>query len=165
MPKPESISPTAIVQVFEPLGSTGTHLLKKIARHHRQQTIRPIHDVLRDAVKMKRDIRERSVSVRRAKLEAAYRWFQTRCEKMLLDDITAYTGFNVHTSEARLKARFDVSLTSFRDYFVEKNPNHHFKARIGRITVKDDDNQKDITVTGFEIEVDKRNFPEFFVED
>ncbi len=164
MPKPDSISPSAIVQVFEPLGSTGTHLLKKIARHHRQQNIRPIRDVLWDAVKMKRDIRERSMSLRQAKLEAAYRWFQTRCEKMLLGDITDYSGFDVQVSGTDLAMKFGVSLILFSEYFASKNPHTNFNDQITFIKVKGEDGQK-TQEKGFLVTVRKSDYPEFFVED
>ncbi len=157
MPKPDAISPTAIVQVFEPLGYTGTHLLKKIARYHRTQHFRSLDGLTHDLIFMKRDIRARSVPLKYKRLELAYRHLLNVWETEVLYRPENPKGFSVSFTESELMERFGVIIEHFREYCVAQ----HTTRSAFRFTIDGETDTKRIIVA----EINKRNNPGFHIEE
>ncbi len=164
MPKPEdTISPTAIVQALGGKGITSTFLFKKIARHHRTRLIRPMDDVVKDVIDMKRDIYRRAKGHEYERLEDAYRYFMRRMEKKTLANNTRYTGYTIRFREKALLKRFNVCVDRFKEYFDAQNPNCPYD--VSTPPAIDWAKSADPGEKSIRVSVKRRTHPECFVEN
>ncbi len=99
MPKANTISPTAIAEAFIPYGDTGTHILKKIARHHRYSHVCPTTLFAYDVAMMKREIRSRSISMVEQRAKKLYLEHLRNIEHHLLHTSSGIDDLEVYVTE------------------------------------------------------------------
>ncbi len=162
MPKPEdTISPTAIVQALGGKGLTSTFLFKKIARHHRVSSTRPLVDVVRDAMLMKNDIIRDVQSSSRKSCEAAYRGLSKTLAKLMCTSKPTHNMIAVQQSERYMLRKYGVDMSKFKQYLAAQNPCCPYEITYPA-AIEWDDTETDPSVQSVYIRIRRVRHPECF---